>query len=136
MSAIIQERWDYSPGSTIAASTTIPRSTTRIDADGVSLAVHRTGRGAPIVCLSAIRHDCRDFDDLAARLEDRFELVCIEWPGHGDSGADTQPVSAARYADLLVAALDRLQLDAPILLGNSIGGTASILYASRRPVRA
>jgi pimeloyl-ACP methyl ester carboxylesterase len=113
----------------------VPRSTTRIVADGVSLACHRIGRGVPIVCLSAIGHDCHDFDALAARLSDRFELVCIEWPGHGDSGEDRQSVSASRYAELLVAALDQLQLDGPILLGNSIGGTASILYASRRPVR-
>jgi 4,5:9,10-diseco-3-hydroxy-5,9,17-trioxoandrosta-1(10),2-diene-4-oate hydrolase len=120
----------------MTASTAIPRSTTRIMADGVSLAVHRTGRGEPVVCLSAIGHDCRDFDALVGRLADRFEFVCIEWPGHGESGADTHPVSAARYADLLVAALDRLQLEAPILLGNSIGATASILCASRRPVRA
>src|SRR5262249_38634461 len=110
--------------------------TTHIVADGVSLAVHRAGRGQPIVCLSAIGHDRGDFDGLTARLADMFELICIEWPGHGDSGADTRPVSAARYADLLVSALDGLQLDAPILLGNSIGGTASILCASRRPVRA
>jgi len=46
------------------------------------------------------------------------------------------PSAPARYADLLVAALDQLGLDAPILLGNSIGATASILCASRRPVRA
>jgi len=127
MSAVIQEPWNYARGS---------RGTTRVVADGVSLAVHRAGRGDPIVCLSAIGHDRHDFDGLVARLADRFELICIEWPGHGDSSNDWRAVSAARYADLLVAALDRLQLDAPILLGNSIGGTASILYASRRAVRA
>src|SRR5215471_13707968 len=118
------------------ASDDVRRRTTWIVADGVSLAVHRTGHGEPIVGLTAIGHDCRDFDGLVARLADRFELVCIEWPGHGESGADSRPVSAARYADLLVAALDQLSLDAPILLGNSIGATASILYATRRPVRA
>lgn len=112
------------------------RTTTRLEINDVSLAVHRVGRGAPLVCCSAIGHDCHDFDELAARLSDRFELICIEWPGHGQSGDDRRPASPARYADLLVAALDQLQLPAPILLGNSIGGTASILYASRRPVRA
>ena len=116
-------------------STPLRRRTTRIVADGVSLAVHRIGRGAPVVCLHALGHDRRDFDRLAARLSDRFELVCIEWPGHGESGDDPLPAAAARYADLLVAALDQLELGAPILIGNSVGGAASVLYASRRPVR-
>src|SRR5262249_34818881 len=89
----------------------IPRRPTQVLAGGVSLAVHRTGRGAPIVCLPAIGHDVGDFDAMAARIGDRFELMCIEWPGHGDSGRDHHPVSAARYADLLVAALDQMQLD-------------------------
>src|SRR5262249_5610698 len=125
-------------GSSLNTSTNAPvvrRSTTLVVADGVPLAVHRIGSGEPVVCVSAIGHDSHDFDELAARVSDRFELICIEWPGHGDSGDDAQCASAARYADLLVAAIDRLQLGAPILIGNSIGGTASILYASRRPVR-
>jgi len=125
------------PGRTngTAAPTTIGLRTTRVVADKVSLAVHRAGRGVPIVCLSALGHDRHDFDALTARLSHEFELVCVEWPGHGESGDDRQPASAARYADLLVDALDQLQLGRPILIGNSVGGAASILYASRRPVR-
>jgi 4,5:9,10-diseco-3-hydroxy-5,9,17-trioxoandrosta-1(10),2-diene-4-oate hydrolase len=125
------------PGMTagIVAPPTIARSTTQIVVEGVALAVHRIGHGQPIVCLSAIGHDSHDFDELAWRVSDQFELIAIEWPGHGDSGDDRRPVSASRYADLIIAALDRLRLDAPILLGNSIGGAVSILCASRRPVR-
>ena len=110
-------------------------STTHVQADGVSLAVHRVGRGQPIVCLNAIGHNARDFDALAERIADRFELIAVEWPSHGQSGDDPSPGSAARYADLLVICLDQLALDAPILLGNSIGGSAGMIYASRRPIR-
>jgi 4,5:9,10-diseco-3-hydroxy-5,9,17-trioxoandrosta-1(10),2-diene-4-oate hydrolase len=113
----------------------VPRSTTRVVGDGVSLAVHRIGRGAPIVGLTALAHDAHDFDAFAALVSDRYELVCIEWPGHGESGDDPQPASAARYGDLLVAVLDQLGLESPVLIGNSIGGAAAISYASRRPVR-
>jgi pimeloyl-ACP methyl ester carboxylesterase/uncharacterized membrane protein YphA (DoxX/SURF4 family) len=118
-----------------ATSKTISRTTTTVVADGVPLAVHRIGGTTPIVCLHAVAHDAHDFDAFAARVSDRFELVCLEWPGHGESGDDPQPPSAVRYADLLVAALDQLGLDRPILIGNSIGGAAAISYASRRPVR-
>ena len=108
----------------------------RISVDGVSLAVKRRGRGAPVVCLSAVGHDALDFEALAQRLGDRHEFICIEWPAHGDSGTDRQPASAARYAALIGGALPALGIDRPIILGNSIGGAVAILHAARHPVRA
>ncbi len=113
----------------------VARNITHVVADGVSLAVHRIGRGAPVVCLTALGHDARDFDGLAERIADRFEIICIEWPGHGESADDHQPVGAGRYGDLLVETLDQLAPGSPILIGNSIGGAAAIHYASRRPIR-
>jgi pimeloyl-ACP methyl ester carboxylesterase len=104
--------------------------------DGVDLAVVRTGRGTPIVCLHAVGHDGADFADFARRFADRYEVIAIDWPGHGQSGADHRPVSAARYAELLLHLLDQLAIDTPVMIGNSIGGAAAIHYAHARPVRA
>ena len=103
--------------------------------DGVSLSVKRWGCGAPVVCLSAIGHDALDFAALAQRVGDRCELICIEWPGHGDSGGDRHPASAARYAELIDGALQTLAIEHPVVLGNSIGGAVAILYAAQNPVR-
>jgi len=50
--------------------------------------------------------------------------------------ADHTPASAARYAELVDGAMNALGLQSAVLLGNSIGGAAAILCASRRPVRA
>jgi len=107
-----------------------------IDVDGVRLAVTRIGTGAPVVCLNAIGHDAQDFAPLAARIGDRFELICIEWPGHGDSGPDREPAGATRYAELLERVMQALDVDAPIVIGNSIGGAAAIRYAATHAVRA
>jgi pimeloyl-ACP methyl ester carboxylesterase len=102
--------------------------------DGVLLCVKRFGRGTPVVCLTAIGHDAQDFAPLAQRTAERCELICIEWPSHGESGADHATPSAARYADLIDGVLDQLALDRPIIIGNSIGGAVAILCAARRPV--
>jgi 4,5:9,10-diseco-3-hydroxy-5,9,17-trioxoandrosta-1(10),2-diene-4-oate hydrolase len=104
--------------------------------DGVSLAVKRAGRGPVVLCLHAVGHDANDFAPLSARLGDCFEFVCVEWPGHGDSGADVAPASAERYAELVEAAAWQLSLRDPIVIGNSIGGAVAIRFASRRRVRA
>ena len=108
---------------------------TFISVDGVRLAVHRQGEGEPVVCLTAIGHDAFDFRPFANRLPSGLEIICIEWPSHGDSGDDALPASAHRYDVLLEGALDQLGLERPILIGNSIGGAAAILCASRRDVK-
>lgn len=99
------------------------------------LAIRTIGSGPPVICLHALGHDSSDFDPLAARLSDRFRFVLVDWPGHGAAGLDAVPVSAKRYAELLDLALPALNLDSPIVIGNSIGGATAILYASRNPVR-
>ncbi|HEY2659959.1 MAG TPA: alpha/beta hydrolase [Caulobacteraceae bacterium] len=108
---------------------------TCLQIDGVSLAVDRIGRGAPVVCLTAVGHDAHDFDGLAERCGRRFEFIRIEWPGHGRSGPDRHSASAARYSDLLAGALKALGVEQPILIGNSIGGAAAICYAAQHSVR-
>jgi pimeloyl-ACP methyl ester carboxylesterase len=104
--------------------------------DGIDLSVCRFGKGLPIVCLTAVGHDAYDFSHLAERLGSKYEFLCIEWPGHGSSSADKAPASAARYAELVEGVLREMCIRDPIVIGNSIGGAAGILYSSRHPVRA
>jgi len=114
----------------------VPEGSRSVEVDGVRLAYARSGQGPTVVCLHAIGHGGRDFEALAARIEIGFELIRIDWPGQGRSGDDRLPASAARYAELLAGALAALQVEQPIIIGNSIGGAAAIAYASRHPVKA
>jgi 4,5:9,10-diseco-3-hydroxy-5,9,17-trioxoandrosta-1(10),2-diene-4-oate hydrolase len=114
----------------------VPAGSPLVEIDGVRLAVAREGRGPALVCLHAVGHGAGDFEALTTALKDRFEIVRIDWPGQGRSGPDRVPASAARYAMLLAGVIDRLGLVETILLGNSIGGAAAILYAAQHPVRA
>jgi 4,5:9,10-diseco-3-hydroxy-5,9,17-trioxoandrosta-1(10),2-diene-4-oate hydrolase len=104
--------------------------------DGVELSFLRRGQGPALVCLHAVGHDAEDFSALTERFADRYELIALDWPGHGQSGPDARPVSAARYGALLIALLDQLGIERPIVIGNSIGGAAAIHYAKARPVRS
>jgi len=114
----------------------LPAEAETVEACGVRLAVHRKGSGPAIVCLHAIGHGGRDFEVFATAMQDHFEVIRIDWPGHGRSGPDVQPARAERYAELLGVVLDKLGIRDPIIVGNSIGGAAAIVYASRHPVRA
>jgi pimeloyl-ACP methyl ester carboxylesterase len=112
----------------------VPEHASLIDVDGVEVAVVREGKGAPLVCLHATGHGGGDFAAIR-ELAREYELIRIDWPGQGRSPDSIAP-SAARYGALLIALLDRLGIERPTLIGNSIGGAAAIHYALERPVRA
>jgi len=125
----------------LRAAVGVPAGSPTLQIDGVTLAYDRQGSGPPVVCLSAIQHGGGDFDAFAERMRDRFEVIRLDWPGHGRSGDDAQPASAARYGELLAGFLRALDLRAPVLLGCSIGGAAAVRAAAigkaeGRPVRA
>ncbi len=99
------------------------------------MAVKRWGAGPPVLCLHAVGHGAGDFAPLADRIRDRYELIALDWPGQGRSPEDGKPIRAARYADLALAACDRLGLERPIVIGNSIGGAAALIAAAKCPDR-
>ena len=65
---------------------------------GSRIALTRRGEGRPVVCLHAVGHGARDFEALAERIGDGFEVIAIDFPGHGRSPADGQPIRVAHTA--------------------------------------
>lgn len=101
-----------------------------VEVDGVRLAWEEHGSGEPIVCLHAIGHDRSDFRQLEGG-----RVIALDWPGQGESSADSHPPTARRYRDLLAGFLDALSLSRVVLVGNSIGGATAIEYAAAHPER-
>ena len=111
-----------------------PRQT--IILDGVSIAYSDTGGTGPVLIgLHAIGHGARDYQDLSRRLSPQYRVIAIDFPGQGNSGPDPQPASGTRYTQLLTLFIDKLNLHAVTLIGNSIGGATSVRYASLHPER-
>ena len=108
---------------------------TWIEIDGRRLAAIRRGRGKPVLCLHAIGHGARDFEDFASLVGDTFEVIALDWPGQGLSPSDGAAPTAEHYEHVLHAAMDALKLDRAILIGNSIGGAAALRFAAHAPER-
>jgi pimeloyl-ACP methyl ester carboxylesterase len=103
--------------------------------DGVRLAYDDEGSGEAIVCLHAIGHGASDFARLRRRLRARHRVIALDFPGQGRSGPDREAPTARRYAALLAELLDRIGIERPVLLGNSIGGATALLHAAAHPDR-
>ncbi len=105
----------------------------------VTLAVRRYGRvdaGAPrLLCVHGLMTSSYSFRYLFERLGDAVELVVPDLPGAGRSDAPDVPYEPFALGDLLVALLDALGLEQPLVLGNSMGGYLAMCMALRHPSR-
>ncbi|HEY7843498.1 MAG TPA: alpha/beta hydrolase [Bradyrhizobium sp.] len=107
-----------------------------LEAAGARLAITRAGRGSiSLVCLHAIGHGARDFMRIADEFGPGAEVIAIDFPGHGASPPELAAPGERRYAELLGATLDALELASVFILGNSVGGAAAIRYAAAHPKR-
>src|SRR5580693_10345033 len=109
-----------------------PRKTILLD--DVSIAyTDSEGSGPVLLCLHAIGHGARDFEDLSRRLSSQYRVIALDFPNHGNSGVDSRAASGVRYTEILSQFIERLKLESVVLLGNSIGGAVSIRYSGWHP---
>lgn len=108
-----------------------------IEVNGLRLLCRQWGCDGPaIVLLHGLRGFSGTWRALAASLSQQYRLIALDQRGRGDSDWDPgrNYYTDAYLADL-EAVVDRLALDRFVLLGHSMGGTTSYVYASRHPER-
>lgn len=92
-------------------------------APGVELeVVDWGGVGAPVVFLAGLGFSAHVFDGFAPRLADRFHVLGISRRGHGASSTPDSGYDSATLAADVVAMLDALQIERPVLVGHSFAG--------------
>jgi pimeloyl-ACP methyl ester carboxylesterase len=110
-----------------------------------TLTQYRGGGGRPLVLLHGLGLSWRSWRPVLPALEARHDVTALDLPGFGASAPldrGVRPTPRA-LADAVAGELDRLGLDAPIVVGNSLGGwialelaragAPSASWPSRRP---
>jgi len=92
------------------------------------------GDGPPLVMLHGLGGHARTWDHTVAGLRDRFRVLALDQRGHGDSDWAGEYGFALMTADLL-GFLDTLDLRKVTLMGLSMGGIVSFLFAASHPDR-
>jgi esterase len=107
-----------------------------VDNDGLRL--HHLDWGFegrhPIVLVHGSRLHAHVWDDFSRRFRDRYHVIAVDQRGHGDSAwcAPAEYQLEALYRDLR-SVVEARGLERCTLIGHSLGGRVSMLYASRHP---
>jgi pimeloyl-ACP methyl ester carboxylesterase len=107
-----------------------------LEVDGVRLHYVERGEGPPLVLLHGLGSMADDFlvSGLVAQAQGRYRVLAFDRPGYGFS---TRPPgrtwSPAAQARLVLAALRKLDVNRPIVLGHSWGTSVAISLALAAP---
>jgi pimeloyl-ACP methyl ester carboxylesterase len=93
------------------------------------------GTGRPIVLLTGAGDTAHIFDDFALKLTRNGHVYGITRRGSGESSAPASGYGADRLGDDVLAVLDSLKINRPILVGHSVAGSEMSSIGSRHPER-
>jgi non-heme chloroperoxidase len=94
------------------------------------------GTGQPLILLPGLGDTAHVFDSFAIKLSSNYHVFGITPRGFGASSAPSpEPAnySADRLGDDIVAVIDALRLDRPILAGHSVAGEVLSAVGARHP---
>lgn len=90
--------------------------------------------GMPIVLVHGMCGHAHTWDIFANSLKQEFHIVAPDLRGHGESSWSEQYILRDYLADL-ECFIDTLQLPELVLIGHSLGGIISTVYAANNPDR-
>jgi non-heme chloroperoxidase len=93
------------------------------------------GSGRPLVLLAGEGGTAHVFDDFAPKLASEYHVYAITRRGYGASSHPATGYGADRLGDDVLAVLDALKLERPVLVGHSIAGEELSSIGSRHPDR-
>jgi pimeloyl-ACP methyl ester carboxylesterase len=109
-----------------------PNPRTVTSADGVRIAYHVAGGGAP--ALVFVHGWCgrrSHWDEQVDAFSPDHLIVRIDLAGHGASGPGRDRWTVASFAEDVVAVVNALAIDRVILIGHSLGGSVIVAAALR-----
>jgi pimeloyl-ACP methyl ester carboxylesterase len=91
--------------------------------------------GPTIVLLHGISASWKWFAHLFPALSQRYRILAVDLPGFGGSSFSRHHLTFDGLADSVVDVCDALDVDAPIVLGHSMGSMVATRVAVRHPDR-
>jgi non-heme chloroperoxidase len=114
-----------------------PHSTqmVRVDKDVQLEVLDWGGSGRTVVLLAGLGNTAHIFDDFAPKLAGKYHVYGITRRGFGVCSVPATGYGADRLADDVLAVLDTLKIERPVLVGHSIAGQELSSIGVRHPER-
>lgn len=104
--------------------------------EGMQVHYRDEGSGPPVVLLHGTFSSLHTWDGWVARLAGHRRVIRLDMPGFGLTGpAPDRDYRAERLARVVVALMDRLEIDRADLAGSSLGGRVALTVALAHPAR-
>lgn len=91
------------------------------------------GSGRPLVFLHGAGDQAGAWCKVAPRFTDRYRVLVVDLPGHGDSAPAEGPLPLTSVLDGFDAVMQERAPSDAVLVGNSMGAWIAMLYAERHP---
>jgi len=101
----------------------------------VDIRLYRAESGPSVVLLHGLDASRRMWDGIAPALAGQFELLSIDFPGHGDAAPPDGPFEIDDLSDQLAAVLTASGIERAHIVGSSLGGMVAQHFAATRPER-
>ena len=87
-----------------------------------------------IVLLHGWNQNIEMMNFIGNKLKEDFHITVLDIPGFGKTSEPKNPYTIYDYSDFLYEFLKNLNINKPILIGHSLGGSISIVYSSLNEV--
>jgi pimeloyl-ACP methyl ester carboxylesterase len=106
-----------------------------VDIAGLETAFFDAGAGTPVVFVHGLAGNLTHWVHVAPHVAGRARAIGIDLWGCGESAKPTDGYGIAAYVDQVLGLLDRLGIEAALLVAHSLGGIVSTQLALTRPER-
>ena len=89
----------------------------------------------PLICLHGNTRHAHIWDEFAETMSSQYHVYAIDQRGHGESEWAVDGYHRDKYVSDLAAFMDSLYIESVVLVGLSMGGWNSLLYAADNPHR-
>jgi pimeloyl-ACP methyl ester carboxylesterase len=93
------------------------------------------GEGEPVLLMHSVAGSMAQFADVIPILAEEYQVIAVDFRGHGRTTDSGQPLSYELMASDMVALLDQLEIDAAHIVGNKDGGIIGLAMAMEHPER-
>src|SRR4051795_13660648 len=105
------------------------------EVNGLRLYVEMHGTGRPMILLHGGLGSGEMFGPVLPMLAEHHQVIAVDLQGHGRTADIDRPIDVRLMADDIAALIDHLELDAPDLVGYSLGGGVALHTAAKYPAK-